>query len=379
MSGLTRRDALRLTGGLSVGSLAGCGDFTGDGTDDRPVTGDTSLDPFDATMHEFMDEHSIPGGVLAVARDGKVVHERGYGYRDADQSEPMTPDTQLRIASVSKAFTRAAVRTLVRENRLALDQSVLPLLDLTPLPGDSYNDRLDAITVRHLLDHRGGWDRTATYDPLFVQLDIALERDWRSPPTPEQIARYMLSEPLQFAPGESVAYSNFGYLLLALAVETVTGMDYQAYLDSTVFDPHGIDDIVAGRSLPADRPARESWYFDEKACRNTAELAPLELVRCPDGGFHQEALVGSGEHVATARALLQFMRAYWLDGTPREGDQQIWSFNGTLPGTFSMAFQHTDGIDVAVIFNQRDYDPNYLVARKQLLEAIDAVDSWSGR
>ena len=376
MSRLTRRDALRLVGALSVGGLAGCADGSSSGADDRPTTGDHTLGPFDRAMAEFMDDHTIPGGVLAVAKDGAVVHERGYGYRDADRTDPMVPDTQLRIASLSKVFTRAAVRTLVRQDRLALAQPVFPLLGLDPLPGESFNTRLDGITVRHLLDHRGGWDREASYDPLFVQLDIALERGWDQPPAPREIARYMLSEPLQFGPGESVAYSNFGYMVLALVVEELTGTDYQSYLDRELFDPHGISDIEPGRSLPADRPDRETWYFDEMACRNTVKVQPLELVRCPDGGFHQEATIGAGEHIATARSLLRFMRAYWLNGRPREGDQQIWSFNGTLPGTFSMAFQHTDGVDVAVIFNQRGYDPNYLAARRRLLDALDAVERW---
>ena len=387
MARLTRRDLLARSAALGTVGLAGCTGLGRQGSEytetdpretDRPVTGEglPALRPFEEAVLGYMNEHAIPGATLGVAKDGTVLLERGYGFRDADRSRPMEPATLFRTASLSKALTRAAIRTLVREGELSLQEPAFSRLALDPLPGESYNDRLDEITIRQLLDHRGGWDREQSRDPLFSQLDIALERGWTEPPTRRQLVRYMLSEPLQFAPGTEVAYSNFGYSVLGQVIEAVTDIPYQQYLDRALFEPHGIDDIGLGRSLPADRPDRETWYFDEMACRNTVDVAPLELVRCPDGGFHLEATDAAGGHVATVGGMLGFMGEYWLDGRPRDGSQQARVFTGTLPGTFTIAMQDRRGVDVVLAFNQRGYEPNYLDVREKLQDAIVAVEAW---
>jgi len=384
----TRRDLLSLSVSLGAAGLAGCVDFGPggrgsplelDGTD-RPTTGESvsELAAVEETVLSFMTANAIPGGAIAVAKDGTTVLERGYGYRN-ENGDPVEPDTLFRIASLSKAFTRAAIRSLIRAERLAYDQPAIPLLELEPLPGETYNEQLDGITIEQLLSHQGGWDREQAFDPAFTQLDIALERGWTDPPTTEQVVRYMLSEPLQFEPGTDVAYSNFGYTVLGQVIEAVTGTPYQMYIQQELFEPHGIVDIEPGRSLPADRPARESWYFDKMACRNAVAVDPYDLVRCPDGGFHLESIAAAGGQVATAGALCSFLAHYWLSGEPRRRDRKrTRSYNGTLPGTFSLAFHYSRGVDVTLMFNQRGYDPNYLGIHEELRAAISGIETWPG-
>lgn len=369
-----RREFLAAGSAISL-SLAGCTEeLSGGGSiPDLPRTGSVAsgFEDFDERVHEFMTERDIPGGVLGVATDGEVYVERGYGYRDKSLSRPVEPETLFRIASLSKAFTRAAIHTLRRREELDLDRPVFEILDLDPLPGESYNDELDDITAGHLLTHRGGWDREEAYDPAFSQLDIALERGWEEPPDEKQLVRYMLSEPLQFTPGRGHSYSNIGYIVLGLLVEKVSGHSYHAFLEQELFGPYGITDIAVGRSLPENRPERETYYFDGRVCPNVAELSPLELLRCPDGGFHLESTAASGGHIVSVSAFLEWMSEYWLNGRKRRGeDQQRWEYNGTLPGTFSTALQHR-GFDIVVIFNQRGYDPNYDGIREQLLAAAE--------
>lgn len=386
----TRRDVLCLSATLGVTGLAGCSTVDRDGgytssdprETERPVTGEfvPELLAFDEAVLSFMNDHEIPGGVLGVARDGDVVLERGYGYRDESMTEPMATDTLVRVASLSKVFTRAAVRKLLRETpALSIEDAAFALLDVDPLPGETSNDDLAAVTIGHLLGHQGGWDRTQVPDPVFSQLDIALEQDWEQPPDERRLVRYMLSEPLQFEPGTKRVYSNIGYVVLGQLIEAVTGRPYQEYLTDVLLAPHDITDVALGRSLPSDRPTDESWYFDERACRNVVEVNPMELVRCPDGGFHLEATAASGGQVVTVRDFLRFMKHYWLGGTPRTSDHQTWLFNGTLPGTFSKAIQ-TGGVDIVVVFNRRGYSPSYLERgiRDQLLGALDSIEQWPG-
>ena len=371
----TRRGLLATIGAGGLAGLAGCTDLLSGAQDfsDHPANGllEPGGVPFEEATREFMHEHDIPGGVLGVAVDGEIVVERGYGYRDEDLSQPMVPDTLVRIASLSKPLTRAAIRLLERRGEISFDDPVFGMLDLDPLPGDSYNERLDEITIAHLLTHRGGWDRKQSDDPVFAQMDIALERGWDSLPDERRLVRHMLGEPLQFDPGEGHSYSNLGYIVLGLVVETVTGQPYQTFLEEAVLGPYGIEDIRIGRSLPADRPDRETWYFDERTCPNVVELEPSELVRCPDGGFHNESMAASGGHVLSIGAYLRFMTEYWLNGLPRGNDETHlqWSQDGALPGTSSTALQR-QGVDAVVVFNERGYDPNYSDIRSVLWDLI---------
>jgi N-acyl-D-amino-acid deacylase len=86
----------------------------------------------DEWVRTFLAEHKIPGASLAVAREGKVVYSRGFGYADRDAKSPVEPDALFRIASVSKPVTAVAIMKLVQQNRLRLEDKVLDLLCRKP-------------------------------------------------------------------------------------------------------------------------------------------------------------------------------------------------------------------------------------------------------
>ena len=118
-----------------------------------------------------------------------------------------------------------------------------------PKDGDG---RLGDITVEHLLRHQGGWDETVEplYDPMLNELyvsrqynvtDIAAELGRRGGRLARaDIVRYVLRQPLAFAPGSRVAHSNFGYSLLGRVVEAASGHDYHAYVRRHVLVPAGM-------------------------------------------------------------------------------------------------------------------------------------------
>ena len=80
---------------------------------------------FDAWMKQFMTEHNVPGGALAIVQDGKLVYSRGFGWADREGKEPVPPDALFRIASVSKPITAVAILRLVEQGKLSLDDKVL--------------------------------------------------------------------------------------------------------------------------------------------------------------------------------------------------------------------------------------------------------------
>ena len=119
------------------------------------------MESYDQSIRDLMRKYAIPGGAVAVVRDGKLFYARGFGYADVENKTPVQPDALFRIASVSKPITSAAIMKLVEEGKLTLDDRVAPFIaHLTPAPGATVDPRWEQITIRHLLNHTGGWDRT---------------------------------------------------------------------------------------------------------------------------------------------------------------------------------------------------------------------------
>src|SRR5687767_10019405 len=167
---------------------------------------------YDQIIPDLMRKYAIPGGAVAVLRDGKLIYARGFGYADVENGKQVQPDALFRIASVSKPITSAAIMTLVEEGKLELDDRVAPFIaHLAPAPGATVDPRWEQITIRQLLNHTGGWDRTKPnggFDPMDRPAIAAAAVGAPAPASPETLIRYMKGMPLDFNPGEKFAYSN---------------------------------------------------------------------------------------------------------------------------------------------------------------------------
>ncbi|MDB5291129.1 MAG: penicillin-binding protein beta-lactamase class, partial [Phycisphaerales bacterium] len=95
-----------------------------------PVTGksEPGLAAFDRVMVNFLRDNQVPGGALAIARGGKIVYARGFGFADVEKREAVEPDALFRIASVSKPFTSAAILQLQERGKLKLDDPAFAML-----------------------------------------------------------------------------------------------------------------------------------------------------------------------------------------------------------------------------------------------------------
>lgn len=379
----SRRRVLQATGGALLSTtLAGCTDWLGEDEPAfrRPTTGDlaSELEGVDSAMQSFMAENEIPAGALGVAKDGDVVLERGYGHSDPLQSVPTRPDTTFRIASITKVFTKTAVKWLVDDGQLAMEDRPFRELDVAVPEGETRTEALDDITVSHLLEHEGGWDiHGLGFDPTFDQFTIAQELDLDRAATSRDIVRYMLSQPLQFEPGEKSVYSNFGYLVLGLLIAQVAETSFPEFVRKACFDADVEDSLYEGSTLPADRPEREVAYLSRNECPNAITLDEYDTVPCADGGWPVESVGGAGELVTNTRTLLAFSEDYTLDGEPRDGAGSGASFFGSEPGAYSMLQQRLDGVDVAVMFNYRGMTPSAFSNIGSVLgDAIVDVDDW---
>jgi len=352
-----------------------------------PVTGDSEpeLTVFDAALQGYMGEKRLRGATLAVSRNGRQLLSRGYGYFDAEERTPMPPDAMLRLASNAKPLTAMLVQKLARDKRLSLDTRVREFLDIKPPAGRKLDDRWNDITVKMLLDHKGGWDRKEAIeghpdglDPMFEHALIAKELNRTAPLKPRDFIDYMAGQPLQFQPGEKYAYSNFGYCLLGRVAEKVTGRTYIDALHKEILEPLGATDIELASTRPEDRNPREPVYRDPGESPN-ALTAAGEPVRAADGSYIAEALDSHGGLIASAPHLLKVLDAYWINGDPRRpGDRREYRHLGSLPGNFSVMIQRPDGVNIVCDFNQRT-DPAVKGDEgivKVLNDVADSIRDW---
>lgn len=366
---------------------------------------------FDPEVEAFMASRNVPGGALAVLKNGRLVYTRGYGWANREMQIPATPSSLFRIASLSKPITAVAVLKLIEGNRLSLDDRAFDIVRVAAvLDGERKPDpRLGQITVRQMLQHTGGWDRDKSFDPMFRPKLIAEKVGVPSPADPEAVIRYMLGQPLDFGPGTRYAYSNFGYCVLGRIIERISGRPYEKFVQEWVLAPAGVKRMRLGRSLDGQQAPGEVRYYmlGDEMGDNVFPDGPRKVL-WPYGGFNLEAMDAHGGWVASAVDLARFAaglddpersrvlkpetfetmyappppsasrkadgtleeRYYscgWMTRPGGRGGRGTYWHSGSLPGTATFLTRRADGVSWIVIFNQRS-------ASKELPDgAIDAT------
>lgn len=342
----------------------------------RPRTGsipgryDTFLDPIEM----YLETHTIPGAGIALSVPGDSILTSGMGWESLDRRIPVEPESLFRIASLSKPLTAAAVRILVDTSDITLDSPVLQYLDVEPTTGVPADPRFADITIRHLLTHRGGWNRRETSDPMLAPRVVVGEMGIELPPSERDIARYLLGRDLAFTPGTETAYANVGYLLLGILIEDVSGQGYQEFVRESVLDRAGVDplNLRLGRTIPEDRPRREVSYVADRYCRDVTGRNRLFRAPCPDGGFLLEPMAAHGGHIATAGAYARFFATFDIDGRPHEGIPSPGTVTGALPGSTTVAFRTSADVGTVVLCNRRtDRMRELLTVLRRGLASID--------
>ncbi len=326
----------------------------------------------------FMKNWSIKGASVAVAREGKLLYARGFGYSSVNDSVPVEPYHRFRVASVSKLITAVAVMKLQEEGRLSLNDKVFG-------PGNILDDtifshpkdrRVFDITVAHLLSHEGGWSQRYG-DQMFMPDVIARSLDKKMPVDIYDIIRFALSKNLHFTPGTGQSYSNLGYSILGLVIERASGTDYESYCRREVLEPLGIYDMAIGHNLPEQAlPLEVSYYEVDNAQLKPSAYGTGEMVPASRGGNDIETLGAAGGWVATAPDLMRLLLA--IDGFEHPKDflsqesirfmtdvyngyapvgwrttltNGLWWRTGSFPGTSAMMKRMPDGTAWVVLSN----------------------------
>ncbi len=382
----------------------------------RPADKTSPEESFDALFPSLMAKWGIPGGAVAVVKDDRLVFAKGYGKADTESGAPATATSLFRIASLSKPLTAAAVLKLREQGKLGLEDKVFrKYLAPAPPPGAAMDPRLLDVTVRHILEHAGGWDRDASFDPMFYSREISAALGKPGPASASDIIRYMTGRRLDFAPGARYAYSNFGYCILGRVIEKITGKSYLEAMKELVLGPAGITGMRLGRTRLANRAEGEARYYDHLG----ASLAPSvfpgedEPVPWPYGGFYIEAMDSHGAWLASATDLMRFLTAcdgragradilsastlqdmtarpdlpdwksassyYGLGWSVRPvGNDANWWHTGSLPGTTSIIVRASTGLSWVGLFNSRPADADGFATEldETFWKAVEGVTEW---
>jgi CubicO group peptidase (beta-lactamase class C family) len=315
-----------------------------------------ALAKFDQTMQNFMQANGVRAGQLTIAKNGATKLARAYTW--AEPGYRLTqPTDRFLLASCSKMFTAAAIQALYDTKKLTPTTTAYPLLGFSR-PADP---RSDTITIQQLLDHQGGYDRAKSGDPTYSMRQIALDDKLGRPVNRLDIARHMYAQSLDFAPGtgpKDGVYSNYGYHLLSVIVEHVTGMDFFQYVQQTLLQPANITEVLLSSTLANKRDRLQVIAEDGGSGLSPIDLTSTLQVPAVYGGdgMIKEVAAASAGIAASATALTRFIHdhAVWGNGGRAADSGRI----GSTPGAYSYAFSRNDGIDWAFIFNTRDWPPN---------------------
>lgn len=210
--------------------------------------GTKGLDGFATAL---IDEQAIPGLAIAVVKDRKIVHLRGYGFADLRSRTAMTPDTPMNIASISKPILGIVLLQLRDKGRLDLDTDINGLL---PFRVENPHSGGRSITIRQLATHTSGiadYYDTADYQPD-ADSPRPLNDYLRSLLSPEGARYEEGAHYLEAKPGTEREYSNLGAGVAGAVAERAGGAPLAALAKDNIFAPLG---MVNSSWLLADYPA----------------------------------------------------------------------------------------------------------------------------
>jgi Beta-lactamase class C and other penicillin binding proteins len=369
------------------------------------ISSGTEFAGVEKTVNSFLRKWSIAGASIAIAKDGKLIYARGFGYADTASKTETQPYSQFRIASISKLVTAVGIMKLQEEGKLALTDSIFGSRGILndPFYGEPKDKRVYKINVAELLSHEAGWTQR-NGDQMFMPLVVAEKMGLKPPVDTKTIVKFVLEKRLQYTPGSGKAYSNLGYSILGLVIEKVSGMSYGDFCRKTIMEPLGIYDMKIARNLPSEKaPFEVTYYEPADVVLKPSIYGTGEMVTPSYGGNDINALGAAGAWVATAPDLMRLLLA--VDGFKTRPDiltdQSIrfmtdndngfapvgwkgtvmdgtWWRTGSFPGSAGMMKRQSDGISWVVLFNSSAWNgPEiYSYISNMMNHAISKIDFW---
>ncbi len=244
--------------------------------------------PNPATLVDSLFMHSIkadgPGASVLVARNGKILFQKGYGMADIEHHVPVTAETKFRIGSISKQFTAASILKLQEQGKLSIEDKLSKYFPDFP--------RGNEVSLRHLLTHTSGI-HSYTDKPDFMQKVT-------NAVTADALIKWFDNDKFDFDPGQKWSYCNSGFFLLGCIVEKVSAQPYEDYLRKTFFEPLGMkntgvhhsDQALQNVALGYDGGPKRAINWDMSWAGGAGALYSTvgDLYRWNEGVFHGKVL-----------------------------------------------------------------------------------------
>jgi CubicO group peptidase (beta-lactamase class C family) len=369
---------------------------------------DSNTTEMDSIINAFIQRNKISGASVAIAKEGRLVYAKGFGYANIEDSIQVNPYHLFRIASVSKLITAVTIMKLIEDEKLKINSKVFGVNGI--LNDDKYlnlsDKRMEDITIYQLLNHTAGWN-SKMGDPVFNSLYVARKMHIEPPAHIEDVIQYALMNKLSNNPGEKYKYSNFGYTVLGQVIEKITGMEYEDYVQFAILHPLGIYDMHIGHSFEEDLLVNEVRYYNtDKLQKIWAFDGSRRLVPIVYGGNDIELLGAAGGWVASAPELAKFMVA--IDGFESRADilsqstiremtkgnyhtrkligwrgtdgYGTWWRTGTFAGTSALIMRHKNQINWVMLVNTSTKKKSKIHndISRTMFQALRSVDQWSG-
>jgi CubicO group peptidase (beta-lactamase class C family) len=258
------------------------------------LSGQNAVLQIDSILKKAYNDKALNGTII-IAKEGKIVFEKSYGYANFDKKIPLNENTQFQIASVSKQFTAFGIMVLKRQGKLNYQDKVVKFIPNFPYPD---------ITLRHLMQHTSGLPEF--WNGIRPNLDTTRSNGNKD------VIDYLIKNklPLRFEIGEKWEYSDIGYDILATIIEIVSGQTYQKFLKKQVFRPAGMKNtegvlVTDIRRIKAKKLAR--GYIQDSIKGNQLAHEIRNFV------FYLGDFYGDGSVISTARDLKKWddaLRAY---------------------------------------------------------------------
>lgn len=356
MKKITRRNFL-IASGKTVGTLAAASAFMGCASPEQaencfprsamPVRTDDRLTAIDDIVENYMGQGYFPGATIVVARGGKIVYEKAYGYAmlndmgvRLDDPRPMQMDTMFDMASCTKIMaTTQSIMKLYSEGKIDLNATVASYI-----PEFAKNGK-ENVTVHQLLTHTSGL-------PQWKAMFLYIEKD------KAKVLDYICNCELMFAPGEE-KYSDLGFQMLGFLVERITGRSMDEYVKNEIYKPLGLKRTTY-------LPLANGFTTEDVAATsfgNPYEYAMVDEIDYPGFGY---------DCTADLDAFRTFTgwRNYTLQGECNDGN--AWMANGGVAGHAGL---YSDAEDLAVLCQAMLNGGIYKGVRLYKKEVIDEFTS----
>lgn len=224
----------------------------------------------DSILENHILEKNCVAISAAISKDGEVVYKGGDGYSDVTHKKVFISTTKTRIASIIKPMTAIAIMQLVEQNKIDLDEEIQLYVPQFPIKIEG------SITVRQLLSHTAG---IPSYNGM-KEIDNKINY-----PTLSDAVAIFANRDLVSIPGTEYHYTSYGYTLLGLIIEKVSGISYEEYMQEYIWNKAGMENTgieVSGVSYP-----NKSLLYKKNKDLTFSKLKPTNLSdRIPGGGVY---------------------------------------------------------------------------------------------